>query len=91
MKQSMIWWNKLGQTKRLDLSMDYYGTDLLLDDEIQSIYEQENRYYIEFDKKKFLCLFPLGEKDKEKSFKTIHEALDYMLIDCKVEEITVKN
>lgn len=90
--KSLEWWNKLGQTKRLDLSMDYYGTDLLLDDEIQSIYEQENRYYIEFDgKKRFLCLFPFGEEKYNKDFKTLEEAMNYMIEDCKIKEITIRN
>lgn len=89
-EKALKWFNSLGQTKRLDLSMDYYGRDLILDEEIQSIYEQENRYYIEFDKRRYLSVFPDDQKDKNKTHKTINEALDYM-IELGVKEITIKN
>lgn len=90
--KSLKWFNSLSQTKRNELSFDYYGTDLLMDSDIEQIYLNEYRYYIEFVGKKFLCVFPFGaEKSKEKEFKTLNEALDYMLIDCEVAEVTIKN
>jgi len=88
----IIWWNTLGDRKRDELAMDYYGSALIMDDEIEKIYTEEHRYYIEFDgKRKFLCLFPLGEKEKEKDFKTLEEAMNYMLIDSAIKEVTIKN
>lgn len=88
---SLKWWNTLTNRKQLDLSMDYYGRDLLLNEEIQSIYEQENKYYIEFDgKRRYLSIFPDDQKEKNKTHKTINEALDYM-IELGAKEITVKN
>lgn len=92
MEKSLQWFNSLSQTKRNELSFDYYGTDLLMDDEIDKIFLEEHRYYIEFVGKKFLCVFPFGaEKSKEKEFKTLNEALNYMIEDCGIQEITIKN
>lgn len=40
-QKSIKWWNSLGKTKRTDLSSFYFGTDLLMDDEIESIFLKE--------------------------------------------------
>nr|DAI89536.1 MAG TPA: hypothetical protein [Caudoviricetes sp.] len=91
-KKALDWFNKLGHTRRQELALDYYGTELLMDDDIEQIYLKEYRYYIEFDgKRRFLCLFPAEEKDKNKDFKTLEEALTYMIEDCKIKEIAIKN
>jgi len=88
----IIWWNTLGDRKRDELAMDYYGSDLIMDDEIEAIFLDKNKYYIEFDgKRRFLSVFPLDEEVKNRTHKTIHEALDYMLNECGVKELTVKN
>jgi len=88
----IIWWNTLGDRKRDELAMDYYGSDLIMDDEIEKIYTEEHRYYIEFDgKRKYLSVFPLGEEHLNQTHKTIPEALDYMINECHIKEITVKN
>ncbi len=91
MKKEIEWFNKLGKTRREELSFNYYGRDLLLDEEITAIYNQECRYYIEFIGKKFVCWFPNGEEKNNKQFKTLNEALDYMLVDCCISEVTIKN
>jgi len=92
MKKALEWFNSIGNTRRQELALEHFGTDLLLDEDILKIYTEEHRYYIEFDgKRKFLCLFPLGEKEKEKDFKTLEEAMNYMLIDSGIKEVTIKN
>ena len=88
----IIWWNTLGDRKRDELAMDYYGSDLIMDDEIEKIYTEEHRYFIEFDgKRRFLCLFPEPETNKNKDFKTLEEAMNYMLVNCLITEVTIKN
>lgn len=63
-----------------------------MDSDIEQIYLQENKYYIEFDgKRRFLCLFPREEELKNESFKTLEEALNYMLVINLVKEVTIRN
>lgn len=40
-QQSIDWWNSLGNTKRNDLALDYYGSTLVMDDEIEFIFLRE--------------------------------------------------
>jgi|GEM_PF-5364488 len=40
-QQAVSWWNTLGSTKQNDLALDYYGSTLLMDDEIEFIYLRE--------------------------------------------------
>ena len=92
MKKALDWFNKLSKHKQEELSFDYYGTDILLNEDIEKIYLAEYRYYIEFDgKRRFLCLFPAELKGKDKDFKTLEEALNYMMGENQVKEITIKN
>lgn len=90
MKKALEWFNKLSKRKQEELSFEYYGTDILLNDDIEKIYLAEYRYYIELGKKHYLSIFPDDQKDKNKAHKTINEALDYM-IELGAKEITVKN
>lgn len=92
MKKALEWFNKLSKRKQEELSFEYYGTDILLNKDIEKIYLVEYRYYIEFDgKRRFLCLFPAPNESKNKDFKTLEEAMNYMLVDCKIKEITIRN
>lgn len=90
--KSLIWWNLLGNTKRNDLALTYYGVDcsMLLDEEILKIYTEENRYYVEFTNGLFLSLFPAPNQHQNREHKTLQEALDYILVDCGVKEVTLK-
>lgn len=94
MKTHIKWWNTLSKLKQNEYSLEYFGTDssYILDDEIEKIYFETEKYYIEFDgNKNFMCLFPAAKKDKNKDFKTLEEAMNYMLVDCKIREVTIKN
>lgn len=92
MKKALEWFNKLSKHKQEELSFEYYGTDILLNEDIEKIFLAEYRYYIEFDgKRRFLCLFPFGEEKCNKDFKTLEEAMNYMIEDCKIKEITIRN
>lgn len=88
------WWNTLGQTKQNEYALEYYGVDssYILDDEIEAIYYDTQRYHIEFDGNKlFKCLFPAAQKEFNNSFKTLEEALNYMLVEKNIKEVTIKN
>lgn len=92
MKKALEWFNSIGNTRRQELALEHFGTDLLLDQDIQKIYIEEHRYFIEFDgKRKYLSVFPLGEEHLNRTHKTIPEALDYMINERGINEITVKN
>ena len=91
MKKSLQWFNSLGQTRRNELALDYYGTDILTDEDIEAIFLAEYRYYIEFVGKKFLSVFPAPEQNNNKEHKTLEEALNYMIEEHKIKEITIKN
>lgn len=58
-QKSLDWFNGLGKTKRDELSRDYYGSELLWDDEIEAMWmkevPQEN-----YTKKDILDAFNLG-------------------------------
>lgn len=92
MKKALDWFNKLSKHKQEELSFEYYGTDILLNEDIEKIFLAEYRYYIEFDGKRcFLCLFPAPNESKNKDFKTLEEAMNYMLDENNVKEITIRN
>lgn len=89
--KALDWFNKLSKHKQEELSFEYYGTDILLNEDIEKIFLAEYRYYIEFDgKRHFLSIFPDEQKDKNKTHRTINQALDYM-IEMGAKEITVRN
>jgi len=91
-EKALNWFNKLNKHKREELSFEYYGTDILLNEDIEKIYLSEYKYFIEFDgKRRFLCLFPEPNESKNKDFKSLNEALDYMLIEQGIKEVTIKN
>lgn len=90
MKTHITWWNSLGKTKKDDLALTYYGTELLMDDEIEKIHLEEHKYYIEFTGEHYQSVFPENESELSQIHTTITEALDYMF-KCGVKEITVKN
>lgn len=92
MEKSLDWFSSLDANRRQELALDYYGTDFITNAEIELIFLAEYRYYIEFDgKRKFLCLFPAEDKKYNKDFKTLEEAMNYMLVDFKIREVTIRN
>lgn len=57
-QKSIKWWNTLGNTKRNDLALDYYGSTLIMDDEIEFIFLREIPQEKLYDEKEIrsLCL-----------------------------------
>jgi len=92
-KKAINWFNSIGLTKRNELALEHFGVDadLLMDDEINSIYNDVHRYFIEFDgKRRYLSLFPAPDQGNNRIHKTINEALDYMIL-LGAKEITIRN
>lgn len=90
---SLKWWNTLSKNLQNEYALEHYGVDysLVLDAEIEQIYYDTQRYYVEFNNGSFLCLFPAAKKGLNKEFKTLNEALDYILVENKVKEVTIRN
>lgn len=57
-QKSIKWWNSLGNTKRNDLALDYWGNTLITDDEIEFIFLREIPQEKLYDEKEIrsLCL-----------------------------------
>lgn len=87
------WWNSISKTQQNEYSLEYYGVDTsyILDTEIENIYYDTQRYYVEFDGNKYLCLFPSAQKHKNQEFGSLEEALNYMLVTNSVKELNIKN
>jgi len=40
-QKAIDWWNTLGATRQNDIALDYFGSTLIMDDEVEFIYLRE--------------------------------------------------
>ncbi len=55
-QKSIEWWNKLGKIRQDDLAFDYYGSNILMDSEIEILYLVEVPQEITFTKEEVIKL-----------------------------------
>ncbi len=62
-QEAIQWWNSIGRTLRTELSNDYFGSELILDDEIIHIFLKLNPPEKTYTRKEFERLIRKYEKD----------------------------